>query len=157
MKSFKYILRTPYIIPYIYICIQRFNVAVVTLVSLHVRNVQVSMLPVQNKTKSNQVYGIALHLVDDFGNHFRVIFLFKFFAIFMRYVEKMSMPKLNDYELLEIIGNGSYSVVHRAKHKVSNLNLTIIANKKQKQNKKLPKINPFALGNEINICHKMCR
>lgn len=31
----------------------------------------------------------------------------------------MSMPKLNDYELLEIIGSGSYSVVHRAKHKVS--------------------------------------
>lgn len=29
------------------------------------------------------------------------------------------MPKLNDYELLEIIGSGSYSVVHRAKHKVS--------------------------------------
>lgn len=29
------------------------------------------------------------------------------------------MPKLNDYDLLEIIGSGSYSVVHRAKHKVS--------------------------------------
>lgn len=32
---------------------------------------------------------------------------------------KMSMPKLNDYELHEIIGSGSYSVVHRAIHKVS--------------------------------------
>lgn len=40
----------------------------------------------------------------------------------------MSMPKLNDYELLEIIGSGSYSVVHRAKHKVSQLIALIAVN-----------------------------
>lgn len=28
------------------------------------------------------------------------------------------MPKIDDYELLEKIGTGSYSDVHRAKHKV---------------------------------------
>ncbi|XP_055323910.1 serine/threonine-protein kinase ULK3 [Sitodiplosis mosellana] len=37
----------------------------------------------------------------------------------------MSMPKLNDYELLEIIGSGSYSVVHRAKHKETKLSFAI--------------------------------
>lgn len=31
----------------------------------------------------------------------------------------MSMPKINDYDLLEIIGTGSYSTVHRARNKVS--------------------------------------
>lgn len=30
----------------------------------------------------------------------------------------MSMPKINDFELLEIIGTGSYSTVHRARNKV---------------------------------------
>lgn len=33
----------------------------------------------------------------------------------------MSMPKINDYELLEIIGTGSYSTVHRARNKVRNM------------------------------------
>lgn len=36
----------------------------------------------------------------------------------------MSMPKLNDFELLEVIGTGSYSVVHRARQKVT-LNLSV--------------------------------
>lgn len=31
----------------------------------------------------------------------------------------MSMPKINDFDLLEVIGTGSYSVVHRAKQKVN--------------------------------------
>lgn len=65
------------------------------------------------------------------------------------------MPKLNDYELLEIIGSGSYSVVHRAKHKVSgiiSLKLILnfhdfIANWQSVR---------FIVGNETDICHKMC-
>lgn len=31
----------------------------------------------------------------------------------------MSLPKIDDFDLLEIIGSGSYSTVHRAKNKVS--------------------------------------
>lgn len=31
----------------------------------------------------------------------------------------MSLQKINDYDLLEIIGTGSYSTVHRARNKVN--------------------------------------
>lgn len=60
----------------------------------------------------------------------------------------MSMPKLNDYELLEIIGNGSYSVVHRAKHKVRNFHKTneVISHARLS----------FVAGDEIILCDKMC-
>lgn len=62
------------------------------------------------------------------------------------------MPKLNDYELLEIIGSGSYSVVHRAKHKVSSYfscSLSLSYGFEDKNNF-------FFLGDETIICHKMC-
>lgn len=33
-------------------------------------------------------------------------------------MKNMAAPTIIDYKLLEIIGTGSYSVVHHAKHKV---------------------------------------
>lgn len=83
----------------------------------------------------------------------------------------MSMPKLNDYELLEIIGSGSYSVVHRAKHKVKiHQNVYFMwAKKKQIINNRIMTINRktmtksfpfisnflFIAGDKTILCYKM--
>lgn len=69
------------------------------------------------------------------------------------------MPKLDDYELLEIIGSGSYSVVHRAKHKVSfGLSHHLSLQNALADNKIIlfVLLLLLLLGDKTIVCHKMC-